>query len=105
MISGIFGFPSAVLIGIISGAEVSTANTAIVAAATLEGKTTVREFIKSWTVSWVGNLVGSVMLAWMTCQAGVLIADGAAAALSVSKTSAAFWQERSAHLLALHRER
>ena len=94
MISGIFGFPSGVLIGIVSGAEVSTANTAIVAAATLEGKTTVLEFVKSWTVSWVGNLFGSVFLAWMTAQTGILVADGAAAALSVSKTTVAFWPVR-----------
>ena len=38
----------------------------------LEKKATLKQLIKSWTVSWTGNLVGSVLLAAMVATAGTL---------------------------------
>ena len=41
-------------------------------AAVLEKKATLTQLVKSWTVSWTGNLVGSVLLAAMVATAGTL---------------------------------
>lgn len=45
------------------------------------------ELVKSLVVSWVGNLVGSLLLAWLVTVGGTLGDGGASLAIAVSKTS------------------
>ena len=79
---------------LIAGAELYTGNTALVTAAVIEGKASVGGLIKNWVTSYAGNLVGSLVLAWMVWQAGLLTPSGPAAALATAKTSLAFWPVR-----------
>merc|ERR1711959_389134 len=46
--------------------------TALVTAALLEKKASLKQLIKSWTVSYSGNLVGSILLASMVATGGTL---------------------------------
>lgn len=99
IISGLFGLPMGLLMVLVAGAELFTGNTALVTAAVLEGKASLRGLAKSWVCSWLGNLVGSVALAWLTWQAGLLLPDGPVAKLAIAKTSMAFWPVRHWRLL------
>jgi formate transporter len=95
LVSGMFGLPSGLFMVLIAGAELFTGNTALVTAAVLEGKAKLADLVKNWAVSWVGNLVGSVTLAWLVFQAGLLPPSHAAAKLAVAKTSLTFVPVRS----------
>lgn len=83
------------LMVIIAGAELYTGNTALVTAAVVEGKATMSGLVKNWTTSYVGNLVGSLLLAFLVSQAGLLTATGPAAKAAAAKTSLAFVPVRS----------
>lgn len=60
---------------LIGGGELFTGNTALVTAAVVEKKATLKDLIKSWFFSYAGNFVGSVALAALVFNAG-LLADG-----------------------------
>ena len=55
---------------LVTGAELFTGNTALVTAAVLEKKASLKQLVKSWTVSYSGNLVGSILLAAMVATGG-----------------------------------
>jgi nitrite transporter NirC len=42
----------------------------------LSGKARLRDLASNWIWTWVGNLAGSVLLAWMVVRAGLLDAAG-----------------------------
>lgn len=90
IISGLFGLPCGLMMVIVSGAELFTGNTAVVTAAVLEGEVDIGSLIKSWVVSYAGNLVGSLMLATMAVYAGLFVGGQPAISYSVAKTSMAF---------------
>merc|ERR1719478_171355 len=58
--------------------------------AMLEGKATVGQLLKSWTVSYTGNFVGSVLLAVLVFLGNTLAGGGASVAVSLAKTSLGF---------------
>mmetsp|Transcript_5823 Transcript_5823/g.15194 ORF Transcript_5823/g.15194 Transcript_5823/m.15194 type:complete len:338 (+) Transcript_5823:210-1223(+) len=90
IIYGAFGLPFGLLMVLVCGAELFTGNTALVTAAVYEGKATVRQLVKSWSVSYVGNLIGSLMLAYAVLQAGLFTATAAPVKMAVMKTSLTF---------------
>ena len=55
---------------LVTGAELFTGNTALVTAAVLEKKASLKQLVKSWTVSYSGNLAGSILLAAMVATGG-----------------------------------
>jgi formate/nitrite transporter FocA (FNT family) len=57
---------------LVTGGELFTGNTALVTAAVLEGKTTKKNLAKNWTASYLGNFVGSLLLAYMVFTSGTL---------------------------------
>ena len=69
---------------------------ALCTAALVEGKAKLSGLAKNWVVSYVGNFVGSVALAWLAVQAGLppFQEGGAAVAAASTKTSLAFWPVR-----------
>eukprot|EP00304_Pavlova_gyrans_P008262 CAMPEP_0206038274 /NCGR_PEP_ID=MMETSP1466-20131121/3996_1 /ASSEMBLY_ACC=CAM_ASM_001126 /TAXON_ID=44452 /ORGANISM="Pavlova gyrans, Strain CCMP608" /LENGTH=257 /DNA_ID=CAMNT_0053412867 /DNA_START=209 /DNA_END=982 /DNA_ORIENTATION=+ len=72
IIQGAFGLPFGLLMTTISGAELFTGNTAIVMTSFLHGKTSLLKLLKSWSCSWVGNLIGSLFIAWLFYLSGVM---------------------------------
>lgn len=72
MVMGAFGLPFGLIMTLISGAELFTGNTALVTAAVMEGKTTKKDLIKNWSASYLGNFVGSLLLAYLVFKSGTL---------------------------------
>jgi formate/nitrite transporter len=77
---------------LLSGAELFTGNTALVTMALLEGKANAGQLIKSWSASYAGNFVGSILLAALVFMGGTLVGGGASIGVSAAKTSLTFTQ-------------
>jgi formate/nitrite transporter len=91
IVKGAFGLPFGLMMTLVTGAELFTGNTALVTAALIEKKASLKQLIKSWTVSYSGNLVGSILLAAMVATGGTLgPLGGASVGTAVAKTSMAF---------------
>lgn len=91
IVKGAFGLPFGLMMTLVTGAELFTGNTALVTAAVLEKKASLKQLVKSWTVSYSGNLVGSILLAAMVATGGTLgPLGGASVGTAVAKTSMAF---------------
>jgi len=57
---------------LITGAELFTGNTALVTAAYKEGKITGKDLCRNWCASYLGNFVGSLILAYLAFKSGTL---------------------------------
>jgi len=90
MIFGAFGLPFGLIMTLVSGAELFTGNTALVTAAVMEGKTTKKNLAKNWIASYLGNFVGSVLLAYLAFKSGTLAASPAAVNIATAKVSMAW---------------
>jgi formate/nitrite transporter len=90
IILGAFGLPFGLFMTLMSGAELFTGNTALVTMALLEGKATASQLVKSWTASYAGNFVGSILLAALVYLGGTLVGGGASVGVAVAKTSHSF---------------
>eukprot|EP00590_Aulacoseira_subarctica_P007780 CAMPEP_0172422476 /NCGR_PEP_ID=MMETSP1064-20121228/8624_1 /TAXON_ID=202472 /ORGANISM="Aulacoseira subarctica , Strain CCAP 1002/5" /LENGTH=310 /DNA_ID=CAMNT_0013163353 /DNA_START=8 /DNA_END=940 /DNA_ORIENTATION=- len=91
MILGAFGLPFGLLMTIVTGGELFTGNTALVTAAVMEGKSSWKDLVKSWSASFTGNFVGSILLAYLAFQSGTLGNGPAAVAIATGKCSLS-WQ-------------
>jgi formate/nitrite transporter len=90
---GAFGLPMGLFMTIMTGAELFTGNTALVTMARLEGEATTEGLAKSWVMSYLGNLVGSVAFAYLVFLGGTMgPAGGASVAVAGVKTSLPFVQ-------------
>jgi formate transporter len=87
IILGAFGLPFGLIMTLITGGELFTGNTALVTAAQQEGKITTKELGKSWVASYVGNFVGSLLLAYLAYKSGTLGDSPAAVNMAVAKCS------------------
>lgn len=85
IIFGAFGLPFGLIMTLTSGAELFTGNTALVTAALAEGKTTTKDLAKNWIASYLGNFVGSVILAYLAFKSGTLGTGPAAATIAAAK--------------------
>jgi len=90
IVLGAFGLPFGLMMTLVSGAELFTGNTALVTMALLEDKVSKQQLIKSWVSSYLGNFVGSLLLAALVFLGGTLVNGGASVAVSVAKTSSPF---------------
>jgi len=79
------------LMTIVTGGELFTGNTALVTAAVMEGKSSWKDLVKSWSASFTGNFVGSILLAYLAFQSGTLGNGPAAVAIATGKCSLS-WQ-------------
>ena len=68
-------FGGALTIVIFAGSELFTGSNLVLTLGVLTGKATLRDLTANWVWTWVGNLLGSVLLAWMVVRAGLLDAD------------------------------
>jgi formate transporter len=87
MILGAFGLPFGLIMTLITGGELFTGNTALVTAAHQEGKITAKELGKSWLASYVGNFIGSLLLAYLAYKSGTLGDSPAAVNMALAKCS------------------
>lgn len=87
------GLPTGLTMVLVAGGELYTGNTMLLTAAWLSGRVGVGGVAKNWAVSFLGNLVGSLVLVKIVTMCGVLGgASGAAVvATAVAKTSLSFW--------------
>lgn len=92
IVLGAFGLPFGLMMTLLSGAELFTGNTALVTMALLEGRATMDQLIKSWTASYAGNFVGSLLLAGLVFFGNTLAGGGASIGVSAAKTSLTFTQ-------------
>jgi formate transporter len=88
LILGGMGLPTGLIMTLVSGGELFTGNTALVTAAYMEGKITLNDLIKNWFCSFSGNLVGSILIAYLAFGSGTLGPAPGAAAMAVAKCSA-----------------
>jgi formate/nitrite transporter len=91
IILGAFGLPFGLYMTLMTGAELFTGNTALVTMSLLEGKCTLAQLIKSWSASYLGNLIGSIAFAFLVFLGGTLgPTGGASVAVAGAKTSLGF---------------
>jgi formate transporter len=88
LILGGMGLPTGLIMTLVSGAELFTGNTALVTAAYMEGKISLKDLFKNWFCSFSGNLVGSLLIAYLAFGSGTLGPAPGAAAMAVAKCNA-----------------
>merc|ERR1711988_1177814 len=82
--------PFGLFMTVLTGAELFTGNAALVPLALMEGKATWAQLAKSLSVSWLGNLLGSLFLAWLVKFGGTLGTGGASLGIAVAKVNEPF---------------
>lgn len=90
MVLGAFGLPFGLIMTLVSGAELFTGNTALVTAAHLEGKVSKKDLIKNWVASYLGNFVGSLILAYLAYKSGTLASAPGAVNMATAKCANAW---------------
>lgn len=88
-------FSVGLMLVVIAGAELFTGNT-LITMSVLDGKSKFSGLLYNWSIVYVANLIGSVMLAYIMFGSGLLegpnVAVGAAALKTAAgKASLAFW--------------
>jgi formate transporter len=87
LIFGAIGLPTGLIMTLVTGAELFTGNTALVTGAYMEGKITKKELAKNWVASYIGNFVGSLLLAYLAYKSGTLGSGPAAVNVAMAKCS------------------
>jgi len=87
LIFGAFGLPFGLMLTLATGGELFTGNTLLLTSALREGKTTLSKLRKSWITSYFGNLVGSLLLAYLVFTTKTLAGAAAPVAIASSKCS------------------
>lgn len=84
-------FPAGLMMVVLCGAELFTGNN-LLTLALLDGKITGRQMIRNWAIAYIGNFAGSVILALLLAESGLLtgLAGERAVSLAVAKTSMPF---------------
>jgi len=89
LIKLLFGalFPVCLVLVLNSGTQLYTGNTATMASAWMEGKITKDDVAKSWILSFIGNIIGCGLMAWVAVYTGMLSGGTAtmASAVGVAK--------------------
>jgi nitrite transporter NirC len=68
-------FGGALTIVIFAGSELFTGSNLVLTLGVLTRKASARDLATNWIWTWIGNLLGSVLLAWMVIRAGLLDQD------------------------------
>ena len=88
-------FATGLMIVIIAGAELFTGNNLIIVAA-LDRRVTVKQMLTNWFFAYLGNLLGSIFIAWMISQSGLLnysggLLGGITIRIAAGKTALSFF--------------
>ncbi len=68
-------FGGALTIVIFAGSELFTGSNLVLTLGVLTRRATASELAANWVWTWIGNLAGSMLLAWMVVESGLLSAD------------------------------
>src|SRR5579871_4473783 len=68
-------FGGALTIVIFAGSELFTGSNLVLTLGVLTGKASWRDLLANWVWTWIGNLMGSVLLAFMVVRSGILDRD------------------------------
>jgi formate/nitrite transporter len=63
-------FPVGLILVVICGAELFTGNCLMIVPL-IDGKITLKEILKNWIVVYIGNFIGSILIAFLVFQSGV----------------------------------
>src|SRR2546423_6351659 len=64
-------FGGALTVVVFAGSELFTGSNLVLTLGLLNRKATLGELASNWFWTWIGNLAGSVLLAWMVVASGV----------------------------------
>ncbi len=68
-------FGGALTIVIFAGSELFTGSNLVLTLGVLTGKARMRDLASNWVYTWIGNLIGSIVLAVMVVRSGILNAE------------------------------
>jgi nitrite transporter NirC len=68
-------FGGALTTVIFAGSELFTGSNLVLTLGVLTKKASLRDLTNNWVWTWIGNLLGSVLLAWMAIRTGLLDVD------------------------------
>jgi nitrite transporter NirC len=68
-------FGGALTLVVFAGSELFTGSNLVLTLGVLTKKTTARDLASNWVWTWIGNLLGSVLVAFMVVRAGLMDAD------------------------------
>ncbi len=68
-------FGGALTMVIFAGSELFTGLNLVLTLGVLRGKTSFGALLANWIITWLGNLAGAALLAWMVVQSGILDAE------------------------------
>jgi nitrite transporter NirC len=75
-------FGGALTIVIFAGSELFTGSNLVLTLGVLVGKASKADLLANWVWTWIGNLAGSVLVAWMVIRAGLMDAAGSTEAIN-----------------------
>lgn len=80
-------FPVGLILVVVAGAELFTGNN-LMSLAVMNKKITLSQMFRNWSVVWIANLVGSVLLALVVFYGGVLGGDAGTKAIAIAESKA-----------------
>jgi len=83
-------FPLGLMMTSITGAELFTGNTALVSAAWVERQIKLKDLLKSWSVSYIANFIGSILFAALIMRARILSSSQLPLNIALAKVALPF---------------
>ncbi|DBA77135.1 hypothetical protein WJX77_002973 [Trebouxia sp. C0004] len=71
ILTGFNGLPFGLLLVLVCGAELFTGNVALLSTAVFNGKATVKQLAQNWSISYVGNMIGTGIVVALMCGGAV----------------------------------
>lgn len=85
LLFGLVGLPFGLTMVLTAGGELFTGNTALITAALLSKRATLRGLLRNWIASFAGNFIGSLLVVGLIAVAGVLSGPSLATAIAIAK--------------------
>lgn len=96
LLLGLVGLPTGLTFVLATGGELFTGNTMMLTSALLAGRVKVARLLQNWGLSFLGNLLGSLLVVKLVLACGVLSVGGPAAGMAAMKVGLgfkmAFWR-------------
>ncbi|MTI67549.1 MAG: formate/nitrite transporter family protein [Firmicutes bacterium] len=77
-------FPVGLMLVVMAGAELFTGNN-LMSLAVLDKKITFKGMLRNWIIVYIGNFIGSILLAWILSKSGLYKSDMATKAIAIAK--------------------
>lgn len=80
-------FPVGIIFVVVAGAELFTGN-CLISLSVLSKRETMKNMLKNWTFVYIGNFIGSIVLAYLLAESGLYGGDAAAKAIAIAEGKA-----------------